>query len=51
MGFIGIDVGCANLIATGRVKVRSGIEIDCFKENGVVYTDGSAQDADVVIYA
>ncbi|KAI0941996.1 hypothetical protein AcW1_009664 [Taiwanofungus camphoratus] len=47
----GIDVGCAELIGSGRVKVKQGVEIDRFTENGVVFTDGSELEADLVVFA
>ena len=33
------------------MKVKSGVEIKHFTEKGVVFTDGSVLDADVVVYA
>ncbi|KAF9806316.1 hypothetical protein IEO21_08722 [Rhodonia placenta] len=47
----GIDVGVADMIATGRVKVKSGVEIARFTEHGVVFTDGSELAADLVVFA
>ncbi|KAK0482195.1 hypothetical protein IW261DRAFT_1417804 [Armillaria novae-zelandiae] len=46
-----IDVGCAELIISGRVKVKQGVELQRYLSDGVVFTDGSKLDADVVIYA
>lgn len=46
-----IDVGCSELIASGEVKVRSGVEIAQFTETAAVLTDGSEIAADVVVYA
>lgn len=46
-----MDVGCAPLIESGKVKVRQGVEIERFTENGVVFSDGSKQPADLVIWA
>lgn len=39
------------MIATGRVKVKSGVEIARFTEHGVVFTDGSELAADLVVFA
>jgi len=44
-------VGCAEYIASGEIKVKSGVEIQGFSENGVILSDGSTLDADVVIFA
>ena len=45
-----IDVGCAQLIIDGKVKVkRAGLER--LTETGVVFDDGTALDADVVVLA
>lgn len=46
-----IDVGCSELIASGEVKVRSGVEIARFTEDAAVLTDGSTLPADLVVYA
>ena len=46
-----IDVGCSELIASGQVKVRSGVEIERIAKTSVVLTDGSELPADVIIYA
>jgi putative flavoprotein involved in K+ transport len=46
-----IDVGCASLIAEGKIKIKHGVEIARFTPTGVVYTDGSSQPADVVVLA
>jgi putative flavoprotein involved in K+ transport len=46
-----IDVGCSDLIASGEVKVRSGVEIARFAEDAAILTDGSALPADLVVYA
>jgi len=46
-----IDVGCASLIAQGKVKIRQGVEIERFTPKGVVFTDGSTAPADVVVLA
>ncbi|KAF8333988.1 uncharacterized protein EI90DRAFT_3015066 [Cantharellus anzutake] len=46
-----LDVGCAQLITDGKVKVKQGTEIGSFEENGVRCVDGSFLEADIVILA
>jgi putative flavoprotein involved in K+ transport len=46
-----IDVGCASLIADGKIGIRQGVEIERFTADGVVFTDGSSLPADVVVLA
>jgi len=44
-------VGCAELIRSGKVKVKQGVEIARFNDRSVVFTDGSSLEADAVIFA
>lgn len=46
-----IDVGCSELIASGEVKVRGGVEIKEIKPHAVVLTDDSELPADAIVYA
>ncbi|KAJ7348988.1 FAD/NAD-P-binding domain-containing protein [Mycena albidolilacea] len=46
-----IDAGCAELIRSGKVKVKQGVEITRFNDQSAVFTDGSSLEADVVIFA
>jgi putative flavoprotein involved in K+ transport len=46
-----IDVGASELIADGRIKLRSGVEIDKIQENSVVLNDGTELPADLIVYA
>ncbi|KAF5378239.1 hypothetical protein D9757_009131 [Collybiopsis confluens] len=46
-----MDVGCAEYIISGKIKVKSGTGIAKFSENGLVLEDGSTLEADVVIFA
>ncbi|KAG6910146.1 hypothetical protein DXG01_012905 [Tephrocybe rancida] len=46
-----IDVGCAELISTGKIQIKQGVELECFAENGLVFQDGSVLKADAVIFA
>lgn len=46
-----IDVGASQAIIDGRIRIKQGVEVDHFVPDGVVYTDGTEQRADVVVYA
>ena len=46
-----LDVGCSELIASGAVKVRSGVEIARLTEDAAILTDGTALPADLIVYA
>lgn len=46
-----IDVGASDLIASGRIKLRSGVEVARLTEDSVVLDDGSTLAADLVVYA
>ncbi|KAJ7020525.1 FAD/NAD-P-binding domain-containing protein [Mycena alexandri] len=46
-----LDVGLANYIRSGNVKVKQGVEIARFTENSAVFTDGSSLEVDAVIFA
>jgi putative flavoprotein involved in K+ transport len=46
-----IDVGASELIADGRIKLKSGVEIERLTEDGVVLDDGTELKADLVVYA
>ncbi|OJA10132.1 hypothetical protein AZE42_09735 [Rhizopogon vesiculosus] len=46
-----IDRGCAKLITTGKITVKSGREISHFSPTGLVFDDGSGVEADLVIFA
>ncbi|KZT03172.1 FAD/NAD-P-binding domain-containing protein [Laetiporus sulphureus 93-53] len=45
------DVGVADMIESGQVKVKTGVELEQFLEKEVVFTDGTTLPADVVVYA
>lgn len=45
------DTGASQQIIDGKIKVRSGGEIERFTENGLQFCDGSELEADVVIFA
>ena len=46
-----IDVGASEMIADGRIALRSGIEIERIVEDGIVLADGEHIAADAIIYA
>ncbi len=46
-----IDVGASELIADGRVKLRSGVDIVRLTQDAVVLSDGSEVPADLIVYA
>ncbi len=46
-----IDVGASELIASGQVKVRSGVEIARLTENSAILSDGSELPADLIVAA
>jgi putative flavoprotein involved in K+ transport len=46
-----IDVGASQLIAEGKIQLKSGIGIQRLKEHSVVMTDGSELPADLIVYA
>ncbi|KAG1812547.1 uncharacterized protein BJ212DRAFT_1483157 [Suillus subaureus] len=46
-----IDRGCAELITSGKITVKSGHEISHFSPTGMVFDDGSRVMADLVIFA
>ena len=46
-----IDVGASELIADGRIKLKSGVEVTRLTADSVVLNDGSELKADLVVYA
>lgn len=46
-----IDVGASELIADGRIKLASGVNIRELSESGVVLADGRELPADLIVYA
>jgi putative flavoprotein involved in K+ transport len=46
-----IDVGASQMVIDGRIKLKSGVEIDAFKENSVLLSDGTELAADLVVCA
>jgi putative flavoprotein involved in K+ transport len=46
-----IDVGASDLIADGRIKLHSGVNIERIERDAVVLTDGVVLPADLIVYA
>jgi putative flavoprotein involved in K+ transport len=46
-----IDVGASELVADGRVKLKSGVNIVKINSKVVVLSDGTELEADLIIYA
>ncbi len=46
-----IDVGASELVADGKIKLKSGVAVADFTENSVVFDDGSELEADLVVLA
>ncbi len=46
-----IDVGASEMVADGRIKLRSGVDVAEITEHGVRLSDGSELPADLIVYA
>lgn len=46
-----IDVGASDLIADGKIKLKSRVKVERITERGVVLSDGSELPADLIVYA
>jgi len=46
-----IDVGACEMVADGRIGLKSGCDITCLTETGMTFTDGSQIEADLIVYA
>lgn len=46
-----IDVGACDLVADGKIKLKSRVDIDRLSENAVILSDGTELPADLVVYA
>jgi len=46
-----IDVGASELVADGKIKLKSGVAVKEFTENGVSFDDGTTLEADLVVMA
>jgi putative flavoprotein involved in K+ transport len=46
-----IDVGASELVAEGKIKLKSGVAIERIKEHSVLLTAGTELPADLIVYA
>ena len=46
-----IDVGASDLVADGKIKLKSGVGVAELKAHSVVLSDGTELEADLVVYA
>jgi putative flavoprotein involved in K+ transport len=46
-----IDVGASELVADGKIKLKSGVGVQQIKAHSVLLSDGTELDADVIVYA
>ncbi|EAU90062.2 hypothetical protein CC1G_08335 [Coprinopsis cinerea okayama7 len=50
-GALYLDSGACNLIADGKIKLKSDSQIKEFTERGLIFEDGSELEGDVVVFA
>lgn len=46
-----VDVGAAQMIVDGKIKIKNNTQIERYTKTGLKFTDGTELDADVVLYA
>ena len=46
-----IDVGASELVADGKIKLKSNVAVEEITENSVKFSDGSELEADLIVYA
>ena len=46
-----IDVGASELVADGKIKLKSNVSVEEITENTVRFSDGSELEADLIVYA
>jgi putative flavoprotein involved in K+ transport len=46
-----IDVGASDLVADGRIKLKSSAGVERIEERSLVFTDGSQLPADLIVFA
>ncbi|KAK7464378.1 hypothetical protein VKT23_006545 [Stygiomarasmius scandens] len=51
LGGYWLDVGCADLISSGKIKVKQGVEAVSVTEDTVTFSDGSTLPADALVFA
>ncbi|THU96864.1 FAD/NAD-P-binding domain-containing protein [Dendrothele bispora CBS 962.96] len=51
LGGYWLDVGCADMIASGKIKIKQGVEIESATSDTVTFADGSTLPADALVLA
>ena len=46
-----IDVGASELVADGKIKLKTAVSVEEITEDGVKFSDGSELPADLIVYA
>src|SRR5579859_1516483 len=46
-----IDVGASDLVADGKIKLKSGVGVVRIKEHSIAFSDGSELPADLIVFA
>jgi hypothetical protein len=46
-----LNIGCSELIVEGKIKLKAGVDIVRLTERQVIFSDGRAIDADIVVLA
>ncbi|HEY2891943.1 MAG TPA: NAD(P)/FAD-dependent oxidoreductase, partial [Dongiaceae bacterium] len=46
-----IDVGASQLVADGKIKLKSGVEVAGIEEHSVAFSDGSELPTDLIVFA
>jgi putative flavoprotein involved in K+ transport len=46
-----IDVGASELVADGKIKLKSGVGVEKIKKHSVLLSDGTELPADLIVYA
>lgn len=46
-----IDVGASELVADGRIKLKSGVKVERINPHAITFDDGTELPADVIVYA
>jgi len=46
-----INVGCSDLIAAGKIKVKQGVKVEHLEADSVIFSDGSSLQVDMVVIA
>ena len=46
-----IDVGASDMVADGRIKLKSGVSVKELTKDSVVFDDGTSLKADLIVYA